>query len=101
MVDQYHAKGLEQLGYVFEIDFSTTEQPDGSITLDWRSPDPQPTVEACTAALNIYNASQYQRNRSHEYPPIGDQLDDLFHRSLFSDEMTAKLQAVKDKYPKG
>jgi len=40
-------------------------------------------------------------NREHEYPPIGDQLDDLFHRSLFSEEMTEKLQAVKDKYPKG
>tara|TARA_R100001530_G_C4265777_1_gene141747 strand:- start:247 stop:552 length:306 start_codon:yes stop_codon:yes gene_type:complete len=101
MVDKYHAKGLEQLGYVFEVDFSVTEQPDGSVTLDWRSTDVQPTVEKCTEALNIYNANQYQRSREDEYPPIGDQLDDLFHRSLFSDEMTAKLQAVKDKHPKG
>jgi len=34
------------------------------------------------------------------YPPIGDQLDDLFKAGAFSDEMTATIQAVKDKYPK-
>jgi hypothetical protein len=48
-----------------------------------------------------YDAQEYARKRKPEYPPIGDQLDDLFHGSLFSEEMTAKLQAVKDKYPKG
>lgn len=35
-----------------------------------------------------------------KYPDIGDQLDDLYHKGAFSDEMTAKLKAVKDKYPK-
>ena len=34
------------------------------------------------------------------YPDIGDQLDDLFHKGVFSDEMTAEIQAIKDKYPK-
>lgn len=42
----------------------------------------------------------YDLKRLNEYPPIGDQLDDLFHAGLFSEEMAAKIQAVKDKYPK-
>ena len=47
-----------------------------------------------------YDAKAYQRNRQPEYPSIGDQLDDLFKAGAFSTEMTAKIQAVKDKYPK-
>jgi hypothetical protein len=43
----------------------------------------------------------YSILRTQEYPPIGDQLDDLFKQGAFSAEMTAKIQAVKDKYPKG
>ena len=31
---------------------------------------------------------------------FGDQLDDLFKKGMFSDEMSSKLQAVKDSYPK-
>lgn len=47
-----------------------------------------------------YDGKAYQRNRADEYPPIGDQLDDLFHKGAFSTEMAAKLQAVKTKHPK-
>ena len=47
-----------------------------------------------------YTAQEYARNRQTEYPQIGDQLDDLFHKGAFSTEMAATLQAVKDKYPK-
>ena len=31
---------------------------------------------------------------------MGDQLDDLYKKGAFSDEMAAKIKAVKDKYPK-
>ena len=34
------------------------------------------------------------------YPPIGDQLDDLYKRGAFSDDMAAKLKKVKDSFPK-
>ena len=47
-----------------------------------------------------YDAQAYARSRKIEYPDIGDQLDDLFHKGVFSTEMAATLQAVKDKYPK-
>ena len=44
-------------------------------------------------------ATQYRRDRV--YPPIGDQLDDLFRHGAFSPEMAAQLQAVKTAHPKG
>ena len=47
-----------------------------------------------------YTAQEYARSRKGEYPDIGDQLDDLFKAGAFSTEMTATIQAVKDKYPK-
>ena len=48
-----------------------------------------------------YDAKTYARKRAAEYPPIGDQLDALFHAGVFPAEMTDKIQAIKDKYPKG
>jgi hypothetical protein len=45
-------------------------------------------------------ATKYKRQRASEYPPIGDQLDALFHAGAFTPEMTSLIQAVKDKYPK-
>lgn len=47
-----------------------------------------------------FKKHDYARNRTYAYPPIGDQLDDLFHAGFFSEEMTAKIQEVKDRYPK-
>ena len=43
---------------------------------------------------------EYKGKRKVEYPDIGDQLDDLYHAGVFSTEMTAKIKAIKDKYPK-
>ena len=47
-----------------------------------------------------YDALEYARNRKPEYPDIGDQLDDLYHKGAFSDEMAVKIKAVKDANPK-
>ena len=52
------------------------------------------------AVNSLVASKEYRDNRKNEYPPIGDQLDDLFKAGAFSTEMTATLQAVKDKYPK-
>jgi len=73
--------------------------------LEWHSPDiTQPTeaeIQAELARLQAdYEAKQYARDRAAAYPSIGDQLDDLFHSGAFSTEMAAKLQAVKDQFPK-
>ena len=45
------------------------------------------------------DAQAYARNRI--YPPIGDQLDALYHAGVFPADMTAKLKKVKDDNPKG
>ena len=47
------------------------------------------------------SANAYKDLRVKEYPPIGDQLDALFKAGAFPADMAAKIQAVKDKYPKG
>ena len=44
--------------------------------------------------------NQYRQLRAAAYPPIGDQLDDLFRQGAFSPEMAATLHAVKARYPK-
>jgi hypothetical protein len=45
-------------------------------------------------------ATEYQRQRAAEYPPIGDQLDALWKGGDAAAVMLAQVQAVKAKYPK-
>ena len=45
-----------------------------------------------------YNSKEYQRKRESEYPPIVDQLDDLYHNGI--DGWKKTIKAIKDKYPK-
>jgi len=56
-------------------------------------------LKALQDAWDLENDS-YRSKRKEEYPDIGDQLDDLYKKGAFSDEMAAKIKAVKDKYPK-
>ena len=44
--------------------------------------------------------NSYRSKRRSEYPTMGDQIDELYKKGAFSDEMAAKIKAVKDKYPK-
>tara|TARA_B100001123_G_C14978803_1_gene894724 strand:- start:201 stop:512 length:312 start_codon:yes stop_codon:yes gene_type:complete len=59
---------------------------------------------AVEAKISIIESSRsayaYDEMRRRSYPDIGDQLDDLYHKGAFSDEMAAKLKAVKDAYSK-
>ena len=63
----------------------------------------KPTLDEIAAEITklkaAHAATQYRRDRV--YPPIGDQLDDLFRHGAFSPEMAATLQAVKTAHPKG
>jgi hypothetical protein len=47
-----------------------------------------------------WDATEYQRLRAPEYPPIGDQLDALWKGGDAAAEMLARVQAVKTQYPK-
>tara|TARA_B100000131_G_scaffold49539_2_gene44190 strand:+ start:1334 stop:1618 length:285 start_codon:yes stop_codon:yes gene_type:complete len=53
---------------------------------------------ARTAINNELAATKYQRDRAAEYPPIADQLDDIYHNGI--DGWKASIKATKDKYPK-
>jgi len=75
-------------------------------TIEWLDTNQtQPTESEIQAEITRlqaeYDAKAYQRNRQPEYPDIGDQLDDLYKAGAFSDDMSAKIKAVKDKFPKG
>lgn len=43
----------------------------------------------------------YKQQRAFEYPSIGDQLDALWKGGEAAADMLARVQAVKEKYPKG
>jgi hypothetical protein len=59
-------------------------------------------VQYDLAAVEAHAASkEYITKRAAEYPSIGDQLDALWKGGDAATEMLAKVQAVKNKYPKG
>ena len=73
--------------------------------IDWQSKDvSKPSNEAIELKLKElqteYDAQEYARTRRPLYPDIGDQLDDLYKKGAFSDEMAAKIKKVKDDNPK-
>jgi len=49
---------------------------------------------------NIDPLLKYQLQRKPEYPSIGDQLDALWKGGQDAEDMKAKINAVKTKYPK-
>lgn len=56
-------------------------------------------IKAKKAQLEAeYNANEYQKKRAIKYPPIVDQLDDIYHNGI--DNWKANIKAIKDKYPK-
>ena len=72
----------------------------------WRDPNnSEPSTSEIEAEYDrmqaAWTAYQYGRDRKSQYPAVGDQLDDLYRKGAFSDEMAAKLKAVKDANPKG
>ena len=46
-----------------------------------------------------YDAKDYSRKRANEYPPIGDQLDYIYHNGL-TKWKADMITPVKEKYPK-
>ena len=76
------------------------------VVMNWTEPDGKdiPTdteINDKIAELQAeYDSQEYVRTRAPLYPPIGDQLDDLYKKGAFSDEMAAKIKKVKDDNPK-
>lgn len=63
------------------------------------TPDEEASLNAVMQQA-YFSSLSYGQKRITEYPPIGDQLDALFHAGAFPADMAAKIQAVKNKYPK-
>ena len=78
-----------------EVNVMTGEQVEIDLT-----PAEVASAEAATLAWE-QRPNQYRTLRATAYPPIGDQLDDLFRQGAFSPEMAAQLKAVKTAHPKG
>tara|TARA_B100000963_G_C22019013_1_gene406250 strand:- start:50 stop:325 length:276 start_codon:yes stop_codon:yes gene_type:complete len=63
-----------------------TDNMGNEITIDW------------TQVNSWTDPDQYKFDRAKEYPPIEDQLDDMYHNGVAGWKKTIK--AIKDKYPK-
>ena len=98
------ANGLIKLGFTPEVDFSLQDDGQGVYIREWNSNQPQPTeaeIETADAQWQTeYDSNQYQRDRATAYPPIGDQLDMIYHAGLGGDAFQAAISAVKQEYPK-
>lgn len=69
------------------------DQEGNTVTLD------ESLIQTEITRLQIeYDSNQYQRDRI--YPPIGDQLDMIYHAGQGGDEFQAAIKAVKDAHPK-
>lgn len=75
---------------------------DGGVIIDF--PGGIPSDEDIDTWKTEYDAhiaaTAYVQKRVDAYPPIGDQLDDLYKKGAFSDDMSALLKKVKDDNPK-
>jgi hypothetical protein len=58
---------------------------------------PVPTMDEIKA---IVDGTSYRALREKSYPPIGDQLDALWKGEPDASQMKARIQAVKDRFPK-
>ena len=75
---------------------------DNSVT--WIMPENPPVTDEQIASEQqrlqmIHDWHEYRRNRAVEYPTIQEQLDALYHAGVFPAEMSARIRAVKEKYP--
>ena len=82
--------------------------PESASILDQKQSKPtQEEIDAEIARLQQYYQSiEYQKNRSKEYPLLGDQLDMLWHaidqgNLDKTSNFYLSLKQIKDKYPKG
>ena len=103
-------KGLEQLGFKSLVDFLLQDNGDGVVFIaEWNSDQPQPPVHRIEAAEAEWqaeqDATQYQRDRQAEYPPL-DELIVALWEGVVEERMASVTaleglrQAVKTKYPK-
>ncbi len=103
------SQGLEHLGFAPHKDYVLQNDGDGVYIASWNSASPQPSVDDIEAAHAEWqaeqDATQYQRDRQAEYPPIDEIVVALWEavieeRMASSVDLQGKRTAVKEKYPK-
>ena len=90
--------GLKHLGFT-NADFRLGESGSDVVIEQWNSDQPQPTVaeiEAADAEWHLKN--DHKIARASAYPPIADQLDQIYHEGI--DAWKETIAAVKAEYPK-
>jgi|TARA_B110000483_G_scaffold5495_1_gene6544 hypothetical protein len=67
---------------------------------DWNvvSLDADAVATKITELQTAYDNNAYQRSRATEYPPIAEQLDDIYHNGI--DGWKTTIKTIKDKHPK-
>ena len=100
------SRALAELGGASSFSYDHSDELNDAWyeTVIWESDVSKPTLDALKAKMDElktdFDVKQYQRDRREQYPPIGDQLDALYHAGVFPEDMAAKLKAVKDANPK-
>ena len=91
------AKGLEELGFVSNVDFELQGDGEKVWMGVWLSDKPQPSDAEIEAAHDAWE-NDYARKRKEEYPSI----EECVH-AILDDDLVAlqeKRAAVKARYPK-
>ena len=95
---------VEQSGRVAQIEADGDEFPVHK-SLSWVDCAGTVTTEhtydgAVFDAPVVPDPPTYDEMRRRNYPPIGDQLDALYHAAVFPDAMAAEIKKIKDAYAK-
>jgi hypothetical protein len=103
------SNGLEKLGFTPNVDFVLQDDGNGVYIKKWNSALPQPNETEIKNAHAEWqaeqDATQYQRDRQAEYPPIDELVVALWEgvveeRMASVTKLEGMRQAVKTKYPK-
>ena len=91
-----------------KVDAILALKPNAQFRLDddvltWTDPVlTEPTAKEITDKMaelqTAYDNNAYQRDRAEAYPPIADQLDEIYHNGV--DAWKTTIKTIKDKYPK-
>ena len=105
-IENVLSKYYEDIGWSNVGSIPTTEaEYDAQVTTEGSKPTWSELQTKLVEMQSEHDATEYQRKRKLEYPSIDDVTIALAEKtegdSTMWDEITAKRQAVKTKYPKG
>ena len=106
--ERHITKALQELATTRA--WKLSRYPDGHYELHWDEDNVDPPIDFSVILETSkkyeaeWKATEYQRLRKPEYPPLADFADAYYWAQQGDDtkmnEYLAKIQAIKDKYPK-